>query len=82
MATVTLPDDLQTVIDAEVRAHGYADASEYLATLVRQEQKRLAKERLQAMIIEGMESGDPIEMTDEVWEDLRLDLHRRAGLQS
>jgi Arc/MetJ-type ribon-helix-helix transcriptional regulator len=45
MAAIILPDEMSIVIDAEVREHGFADAADYLATLVRQDQKRRAKGR-------------------------------------
>ena len=80
MATVTLSQDIQMVVDAEVQEQGYSDAGEYLAHLVRQDQKRRAKEQLEALVLEGIDSGDPIEMTAEVWRNLRLELHRQAGI--
>jgi antitoxin ParD1/3/4 len=80
MATIILPDEIQSVIDAEVREHGFADAADYLATLVRQDQKRRAKDELEQYILEGIDSGDYVEMTAETWRELRLNLHRQAGI--
>ena len=81
MATITIPEEVQLVVDAEVREGGYADATEYLTRLVRQDQKRRAKEELEAFVLEGIDSGDPMEMTAQAWRDLRLDLHRQAGIE-
>jgi antitoxin ParD1/3/4 len=80
MAAIILPDEIQSVIDAEVREHGFADAADYLATLVRQDQKRRAKDELEQYILEGIDSGDYVEMTAETWRELRLNLHRQAGI--
>jgi antitoxin ParD1/3/4 len=80
MAAIILPDEIQSVIDAEVREHGFADAADYLATLVRQDQKRRAKDELEQCILEGIDSGDYVEMTAETWRELRLNLHRQAGI--
>jgi antitoxin ParD1/3/4 len=80
MSTIILPDEIQTVIDAEVREHGFADAADYLTTLVRQDQKRRAKDELEQYILEGVDSGDYVEMTAETWRELRLNLHRQAGI--
>ena len=80
MATIILPDEIQIVIDAEVREHGFADAADYLTTLVRQDQKRRAKDELEQYILEGIDSGDYVEMTAEIWRELRLNLHRQAGI--
>ena len=81
MATIILPDEIQSLIDAEVREHGFADAADYLATLVRQDQKRRAKDELEQYILEGIDSGDYVEMTTETWRELRLNLHRQAGFE-
>ena len=81
MATITIPEEVQLVVDAEVREGGYTDATEYLTRLVRQDQKRRAKQELEAFVLEGIDSGDPMEMTAQAWRDLRLDLHRQAGIE-
>ena len=81
MALISLTDELQTVVDAEVIDHGYASAEEYLARLIRQDQKRRAKEQLEALVMEGINSGEAVEMTAQAWKDLRLDLHRQAGIE-
>jgi antitoxin ParD1/3/4 len=81
MATIILSDELKTVIDAEVREHGFADAADYLTTLVRQDQKRRAKDKLEQYILEGIDSGNYVEMTAETWRELRLNLHRQAGIE-
>jgi antitoxin ParD1/3/4 len=80
MAAIILPDEIQNVVDAEVREHGFADAADYLATLVRQDQKRRTKDELEQYILEGIDSGDYVEMTAETWRELRLNLHRQAGI--
>ena len=81
MATIILPDEIQSLIDAEVREHGFAAAADYLTTLVRQDQKRRAKDELEQYILEGIDSGDYVEMTAETWRELRLNLHRQAGIE-
>ena len=81
MATIILPDEIKTVIDAEVREHGFADAADYLTTLIRQDQKRRAKYELEQYILEGIDSGNYVEMTAETWRELRLNLHRQAGIE-
>ena len=79
--TVTLSDEIQSVVDAEVQEHGFATAADYLTSLVRQDQKRRAKQQLEAFVLEGIDSGDYVEMTADAWRDLRLNLHRQAGIE-
>ncbi len=80
MAVLVLPDEIQQVVEAEVRERGYADATEYVTRLIRQDQKRRAREQLEALVLEGVDSGDPVEMTAQAWRDLRLELHPQAGI--
>lgn len=80
MATVVIPDEVMAVVEAEVREHSYRNATEYLTQLVRQDQKRHAEEQLEAYVLEGVDSGDEVEMTAQSWRDLRLELHRQAGI--
>jgi antitoxin ParD1/3/4 len=80
MAILVLPDEIQTVLEAGARDGGFADATEYVTDLIRQDQKRRAHKELEALVLEGVDSGDPVDMTAQAWRELRLDLHRQAGL--
>ena len=44
---LSLPDSMRTFIDQKVAQGGYSTASEYIRQLVREDQKRLAQERLE-----------------------------------
>lgn len=57
-------------------------ADEYLLALIRDAQKRKAGERLEALLLEGLESGPATEMTDDDWDDMRRrfdERHRNAA---
>jgi len=75
---VSLPVSLRAF--AEERAsHGFSSASEYIRELIRRDQKEAARERLESLLIEGLESGEPILVTEEYWQQKREDLvNRRA----
>lgn len=45
--------------------------SEYFRELIRLDQKRKAQERLETLLLEGLESGEATEMTAIYWEDIR-----------
>ncbi|MHC5855216.1 ribbon-helix-helix domain-containing protein, partial [Nostoc sp.] len=44
---------MRTYIEEKVATGGYSSVSEYFRELVRQDQKRQADERLEAMLLEG-----------------------------
>ena len=78
MATmnISLPDPLRDYVDEEVSKGAFSSASEYFRQLIRDDQKRKARERLEELLLEGLESGDPIEITPEWWEEKRARLYR------
>jgi antitoxin ParD1/3/4 len=68
---VSLPDAMKHFIDAQVAAGGYSSTSEYVRALVRDEQQRQAKTRLETLLLEALDSGDPTAMTKEDWDAIR-----------
>jgi antitoxin ParD1/3/4 len=67
---ISLPDTIQAYVKEQVAQGGYTSVSEYFLELVRQDQKRVAQERLETMLLEGLNSKDATEMTAQDWEDI------------
>ena len=55
----------------QTRQGGYITPNEYMRDLIRADQKQKARERVEALLLEGLESGPATEMTDEDWADIR-----------
>jgi antitoxin ParD1/3/4 len=68
---ISLPEEMKAFIEAQMATEGYASASEYLRTLIREAQKRQAKQALEAQFHEALESGPATPMTKEDWAALR-----------
>jgi antitoxin ParD1/3/4 len=68
---ISLSDQLKEFVDAQIGEGRYANASEYLRELILDDEKRKEQERLEAMLIEGLESSESTEMTRQDWEDIR-----------
>jgi antitoxin ParD1/3/4 len=76
---ISLPEEMKAFIEARIAQEGYASASEYLRTLVRDAQKRNARQELEAKLLEGLQSP-ATEMTAEDWKSMRREaLDRLAG---
>jgi antitoxin ParD1/3/4 len=71
---ISLPDAMRAFIDEEVAKGGYSTASEYIRDLIRQAQKKTEEKKLDAMLLEGLDSGEPIQVTDEWWEQKRAQI--------
>ena len=52
---------------------GYSTPSEYVRELIREDQKRKAKEKLDQLLLEGLSSGDPIPVDAAFWNEIKKD---------
>jgi antitoxin ParD1/3/4 len=76
---ISLPDPMKQFVEEQVSAGAYSSASEYVRELVRADQKRHAKEQLEQIMLKAINSGDPIDVTPEMVEEVRQRLRVRAG---
>ena len=67
---INLSEPEQAFLDEQAAAEGHASAEDYATALVRAELKAKAEERLESLLLEGLE-GEATEMTDADWDDLR-----------
>ena len=67
---ISLSDEMKAFIEAQVAKEGYASVSEYLRAVIRDVQKRQAKQELEAKLLEGLQSPAS-EMTEADWSALR-----------
>lgn len=76
---VSLPESLKEYVEEQVTAGDYGTASEYLRELIREDRKRKAQKRLETLLLEGLESGDPVAVTPEFWKQLwsRVDARKK-----
>jgi len=75
---LSLPESMRAFVEEQAAKGGHGSADEYLRTLIREAQQREAKQRLEAMLLEGLE-GEPIEVDDEFWDRFRARLVERHG---
>lgn len=76
---VSLPESLKEYVEEQVNEGDYGTVSEYLRELIREDKKRKAQERLETLLLEGLESGDPVAVTPEFWKQLwgRVDARKK-----
>ena len=74
---ISLPSSLKEFVETQVQESGFSTPSEYIRNLVRDDQKRRAEEKLGALLLEDLNSGEPIEITPEYWEKKRAQLIER-----
>jgi len=69
--TFSIPEDLQVFIEGQTVKNGFHSTDDYLRNLLGRERER---EQLEGMILEGLDSGKPIEVNDDWWEQKRSNL--------
>ncbi len=67
---ISLPDQLKDFVDAQVGSGRYSSVSEYVCDLIRDDEKCKVQEKLEALLIEGIQSGEATEMTRQDWSEL------------
>jgi len=67
---ISLPDPLKAFVDHQISQGRYSSVSEYVRELIRADEKRKAQERLEALLLEGLESEET-ELTAHDYEAIR-----------
>jgi antitoxin ParD1/3/4 len=76
---IALPESMKHFVQDRVSGVGYNSTSEYVRELIRADQRRKAEERIDALLLEGLDSGPPIPVTPEYWEEKKRRLTERLG---
>lgn len=68
---IKISDDLNEYIESQVHAGIFANKEDFIVHLVAEYQKKKELDRLESLIIEGLESGSGREMSHDVWNEIR-----------
>ena len=71
--TIPLPESLRVFIDRQIATKGYGNVSEYFCSLLRDAQKEEEDARVEALLLDGLASGDDIPITREFRKDLNAE---------
>jgi antitoxin ParD1/3/4 len=67
---ISLPEPLKQFVEGQIASGRYSSVSEYVRELIREDEKRKAEERLEALLVEGLE-GKEAALTRKDWNDIR-----------
>jgi antitoxin ParD1/3/4 len=76
---ISLPESMRAYVEERVTSGGYGTASEYIRSLIRADQKRQGTERLEALLLEGLDSGTATPMTERDWADIRAEVQEKVA---
>jgi antitoxin ParD1/3/4 len=72
--SVNLSEELQHFVNCQVEIGQYDGASSYIEALVARAKE--GKERLEALLIEGLDSGEPMPLDADEWRRIRETIWR------
>ena len=67
---ISLPQELKDYVEGRAKG-SYSTPSEFIRDLIRHDQKLRAKENLEQLLLEGLDSGKPIPTDKAFWADLK-----------
>ena len=74
---ISLPEPMRRWVEEQVRLGSFGNASEYIRSLIREDQKQRAREELEAKLLEGLNSGPATPWTKKDVEDIKARLLSR-----
>ena len=80
MATmnISIPDEMKAFVEEQAARRGFGTVSEYMRDLIRGVQERQAeRHRVDALLLAGLNSGEPTPFSADDWESIRKEVHRR-----
>jgi antitoxin ParD1/3/4 len=74
---ISLPEPLKRFVDQQIAGGRYSSVSEYVRALIRADEQRKAEERLEALLLEGLQ-GEAAVLTQEDWASIRQEALSRV----
>ncbi len=73
---ISLPDLLKNFVDKQITLGRYSTASEYISEFIREDKKRKADQRFEALLLEGIQSEES-PLTPQDWVDIQKEAMAR-----
>lgn len=79
MTTVSLnlPEELQEFVNGQADAGQFDGPAGYIQALI--ERAKNGQDKLEALLIDGLDSGDPIPLDADEWTRIRRDVEQRLS---
>jgi antitoxin ParD1/3/4 len=74
---ITVSDDSEAFVRQQAAAEGFANVSDYVESLIELQRKATARQRVDALLKEGLASGPGTEATPQYWQQKKEELTRK-----
>jgi antitoxin ParD1/3/4 len=75
--SISLPSSLKKWVEEHVARKGYDNTDAFLIDILRREQEQDARDRVDALLVQAIDSGESTPMTAGDWERIRTAGRRR-----
>ena len=81
---ISMPDELRDFVTRRTKQTNHATPTEYIRSLVREDLKRAEQEKLEELLLQGLDSGKPmvVKDTDEYFGKKKRALLARMKLRT
>ena len=74
---ISLPEALKKYVKDRCTEGEFSNPSDYLRALIREDKKRREREKLEFLLLQGLGSGRPMEVSEKYWKKKRAALAQR-----
>jgi len=74
---ISLPESLKEYVKERCAEGDFSNPSEYVRALIREDKKRRGREKLEVLLTDGLNSGEPREVAEKYWKRKQSELMRR-----
>ncbi len=74
---IFLPPAVEEYLHQQISQGDYKNLEDYIYHLILEDQKRNTQEKLETMLVDGLDSGAPIPITEEWWQQKRAELVKK-----
>ncbi|MCQ9376055.1 type II toxin-antitoxin system ParD family antitoxin [Methyloversatilis sp. XJ19-13] len=67
---ISLPEPMKRFVEQQIASGRYGNVSEYVRALIREDERQHAQEKLEALLLQGLE-GEAAALTDDDWRSIR-----------
>lgn len=75
---ISMPEAMRRSMDERMAAGQFGNVSEYIRHLVREDLSRASEDRLEKLLLEGLDSGPGRVVDEKWWKERRAELEERA----
>jgi antitoxin ParD1/3/4 len=74
-----MPESMRVFLEEQAVKGGHGTPDAYVRALIQEAQQREARDRLEGLLLEGINSGESVEVDEDYWERFQARLHERHG---